>query len=157
VGAYKKHFHTASACAIVELAALGIALPEGQVAEAAAGQIGAAQALRARKLKKKQQKAKGQVPRRFAADFDDRYAVFAGFTSGGAPYGTTWEELKGIEMRERVGSQASRPYREDWEEGPFLFISECRSWGAARVCTGEKRAEWRVNTAWEDVYDPFAE
>ena len=42
-----------------------------------------------KKLKKKQQ-AENDV---FYADCDETFAFIAGYTSGGMPYGTTWEEL----------------------------------------------------------------
>jgi hypothetical protein len=31
----------------------------------------------------------------FPQDSDDRFAFIAGYTEGGFPYGTTWEELQG--------------------------------------------------------------
>ena len=63
---------------------------------------------------------------------DDTFSYIAGFTSGGAPYGTTWEE-QGIdpdlsleEKKKRLEekeSAESGPYRElteeEWEERPF--------------------------------------
>ncbi|WP_455618016.1 hypothetical protein [Eisenbergiella sp.] len=42
-----------------------------------------------KKLKKKQQ-AENDA---FYADCDETFAFIAGYTSGGMPYGTTWEEL----------------------------------------------------------------
>ena len=32
---------------------------------------------------------------------DDTFAFIAGYTSGGAPYGITWEEMEEIERREK--------------------------------------------------------
>ena len=32
---------------------------------------------------------------------DETFAFIAGYTSGGAPYGITWEEMEAIERRDR--------------------------------------------------------
>lgn len=42
---------------------------------------------------KKKSKKNQQIAVDMYADSDDTFAFIAGYTSGGAPYGTTWEEL----------------------------------------------------------------
>ena len=34
-------------------------------------------------------------------DSDDTFAFIAGYTSGGVPYGITWEEMEAIECRDK--------------------------------------------------------
>jgi hypothetical protein len=40
-------------------------------------------------------------PEGYGIDWDDDFAFIAGFTSGGAPFGVTWEEMEKLEQEER--------------------------------------------------------
>lgn len=55
-------------------------------------------------------------------DMDDRFAFIAGYTPGGFPYGTTWEELgidPGLSLEEK-----ERLYRADTPSDPEKAIDD---------------------------------
>lgn len=55
-------------------------------------------------------------------DMDDRFAFIAGYTPGGFPYGTTWEELgidPGLSLEEK-----ERLYRADTPTDPEKAIDD---------------------------------
>jgi hypothetical protein len=41
--------------------------------------------------------ARDAIPEGYGGEWDDDFAYIAGFTSGGAPFGVTWEELAELE------------------------------------------------------------
>ena len=66
---------------------------------------------RRRHLKKKQEARRQNLQ---SLDQDDRFFFIAGYTSGGAPYGITWEE-----MAERIDDAESWPAEVNDDELPF--------------------------------------
>ena len=48
----------------------------------------------ARRKQKKKQRKEQQCNCSFAPDQDETFFYIAGYTSGGAPYGVTWEEME---------------------------------------------------------------
>lgn len=52
------------------------------------------------KLKKSIRKKKQEEFGDGLFESDDTFTFIAGYTSGGAPYGVTWEEMKEIERRD---------------------------------------------------------
>lgn len=50
------------------------------------------------KLKKSRRKKKQEEFEDRLFESDDTFAFIAGYTSGGAPYGVTWEEMEEIEQ-----------------------------------------------------------
>jgi len=44
------------------------------------------------RIDRRRPKALSDIPEGCGVDWDDNFSFIAGFTSGGAPYGTTWEE-----------------------------------------------------------------
>ncbi len=70
---------------------------------------------KARKRKgahKKKQTAEEELP----WEQDERFAVIIGYTSGGAPYGLTWEEAEAFGMQEQ---HEMRDKEIDEEDLPF--------------------------------------
>jgi hypothetical protein len=86
VRAYRKHFHVTRACAILELSALGLECPAEEVLAAKAGQVLSKQVVKARKLRKRQQKERENPKPVWGVDYDDTFAFIVDFTSGGAPF-----------------------------------------------------------------------
>lgn len=77
-------------CALKDLQRLGVRI-DPQYAEE----------IRATRRGGKQKKTvTSDLPEGYGQDWDDHYAYIAGFTSGGAPFGTTWEELDAEALRE---------------------------------------------------------
>ena len=60
----------------------------------------------ARRKQKKKQRKEQQCNCSFAPDQDEIFFYIAGYTSGGTPYGVTWEEMK-ISSREELEVNAS--------------------------------------------------
>jgi hypothetical protein len=90
VKAYRKRFQVDRVCAMRELCMLGM-LPAGKQ-KAYKEQLAA----RARKMeeKKKARMAAKEFKAMGLEDYQDgNFYFIAGYTSGGAPYGITWEEM----------------------------------------------------------------
>ena len=86
VKAYRKRFNVDNTCAKRELCMLGVLSPQKQAAYE--------QELKAKtaKRKKKREAKKNQTS---TESFRDEFFYYiAGYTSGGAPYGITWEEAE---------------------------------------------------------------
>lgn len=78
VKAYRKRFNVDKDCAMRELCLLGVLSPEKQKSYETQ--------LAAKKGKKQEN-----------PDQDENFFFIAGYTSGGAPYGITWDEVIGEE------------------------------------------------------------
>lgn len=103
---YAKHFGVNKLCAILELELLGVQIPE-HIKE---GVKKAEEDKRILAEKRKQEKEKKYLGE-FGVDYDDYFAYIAGFTSGGAPYGITWEEMEEIKKREKLMAEGN--FQED--------------------------------------------
>jgi hypothetical protein len=85
VRGYSRYFGVDLLCAINELRILGFAVDEKY-------EISVLQSIEAKRKQKKHTKEKNELP---DYDFqDETFAYIAGYTSGGAPYGVTWEEIE---------------------------------------------------------------
>lgn len=87
VRAYRKKFKVDVTTAINDLVEVGALTPEQAALKRQAGQS-RQEHLRRQREAKKQQDFYDRFP-----DSDDRFYFIAGYTSGGAPYGVTWEEM----------------------------------------------------------------
>ena len=97
VKAYRKRFNVDRICAMRELCLLGVLSQEKQKSyeeQLAARDIKQAQKRETRKAKS-QRKAEGFDD---FLDQDDNFYFIAGYTSGGAPYGITWEQAEENEL-----------------------------------------------------------
>ena len=81
VKAYRKKFNVDKDCAMKELCMLHLLSPQKQASYEA--QINA---------KKEKRKLKKQQAEYLPFDQDENFYYIAGYTSGGAPYGITWDE-----------------------------------------------------------------
>jgi len=96
VRGYTKRYKVDVLCAITELKMLGVEISE-EYEEAVKQTVEGD--LKAKRLKK-QQKAEEA----YLAEFmDEGFAFVAGYTSGGAPYGLTYEEMDEINEEETGG------------------------------------------------------
>ena len=85
---YRKHYGVDALCAIAELKILGVEIDPKRIEEIKQSEKNRVkQKQRVRQLKKK-----AELQERFEYS-DETFAYIAGYTSGGAPYGVTWEEL----------------------------------------------------------------
>ena len=57
------------------------------------------------KKNKKQRRKKTSNTDGYLIDYDDTFAFIAGYTSGGAAYGITWEEMEAFEHVEEFDLQ----------------------------------------------------
>lgn len=115
-GSYRKRFGVDWACAIAELSALGIAF-DPKWREQLARTLEGARLAKARRSVEKER----ATPRTRFPESDATFALIAGYTEGGAAFGVTREEWKGIERRAsmeppRKGDTAGRG---DDESLPF--------------------------------------
>jgi hypothetical protein len=85
---YSRWFAVDLLCAVTELRALGV--PISQEREQ---QIRGTIANRAASRKCRRKAGTETERERLFRDSDNTFAYIAGYTPGGAPYGTTWEEL----------------------------------------------------------------
>jgi len=104
VRGYAKWYGVSRLCALLELRQIGLNISEAQIQEEkrAEERIGTSRALA--KQRKKQAEAEPDFD-----DCDEHFSFIAGYTSGGAPYGVTWEEARGLS--EQLGEVIQDPGR----------------------------------------------
>ena len=96
VKAYRKKFAVDRMKAVEELQLLGVSLTKEQIDREKAAVKAYQEIQRAKKAKRKrirQQKKMEKDNPLFFEGQDDTFYYIAGYTSGGAPYGVTWEEM----------------------------------------------------------------
>ena len=87
VRAYRKRFNLDPTCALNDLQTIG-ALSTGNLEN-----MRRAEEIRLlKKREEREMKAQQELAEKFA-DSDDTFFYIAGYTSGGAPYGVSWEEM----------------------------------------------------------------
>ena len=86
VKAYRQKFKVDNTCAMRELCMLKVLSPEKQVAYE-----NIVKAKDAKRRKKKQNNNQNII---YNSDQDDMFYFITGYTSGGAPYGITWDEAR---------------------------------------------------------------
>ena len=89
---YRKHYRVDALCAVRELLLLGVEL-DPQLVERVEEEAKSPQKRRAEARAREPLDPRGE----YGVDWDETFAFIAGFTSGGFPYGTTWEEQEAME------------------------------------------------------------
>lgn len=84
---YRKRFNVDNTCAMKDLSEIGALSPEKR-----AGMQRAEQLRLAQKRWEREQAMEEYLAERFP-DADDQFFYIVSYTSGGAPYGVTWEEM----------------------------------------------------------------
>lgn len=84
VKSYKKRFKVDTTCALNDLQSIGVEFTQEHLDAVKRSEQ---QRIQQKRLKKQQNSADKW------ADSDDTFFFIAGYTSGGAPYGVTWEEM----------------------------------------------------------------
>ena len=96
IKAYRKKFAVDRMKAVVELQMLGVSLTKEQIDREKAAVKAYQDIQRDKKAKRKrlreQKRMRKDIPV-FHEDQDETFYYIAGYTSGGAPYGVTWEEM----------------------------------------------------------------
>lgn len=96
IKAYRKKFAVDRMKAVVELQMLGVSLTEEQIEREKAAIRTYQNIQRTKKAKRKKSREQKRIQKDnpvFHEDQDDTFYYIAGYTSGGAPYGVTWEEM----------------------------------------------------------------
>lgn len=96
IKAYRKKFAVDRMKAVAELQMLGVSLTEEQIEREKAAVRAYQNIQRAKKSKRKKSREQKSIQKDnpvFHEDQDDTFYYIAGYTSGGAPYGVTWEEM----------------------------------------------------------------
>jgi hypothetical protein len=99
--AYRRWFGVGWFCAIEELSRLGVNFDPQWMERLKSSLEGQQRAQAA----KRADKASAEELTGYAEEWDDNFAFIAGHTSGGFPYGVTWEELEIREQEERPGRE----------------------------------------------------
>jgi len=86
VRAYRKKFHVDIVCAVRELQEIGYEFKPGHAENILNSEA-------ARVTAKQRRKEEKRLTENYNEDQDDRFYYIAGYTSGGAAYGVTWEEM----------------------------------------------------------------
>ena len=96
IKAYRKKFAVDRMKAVAELQMLGVSLTKEQIDREKAAVKAYQDIQKAKKAKRKrlreQKRMQKDIPV-FHEDQDETFYYIAGYTSGGAPYGVTWEEM----------------------------------------------------------------
>ena len=96
IKAYRKKFAVDRMKAVAELQMLGVSLTKEQIEREKAAVRAYQNIQRAKKAKRKKSREQKRIQKDnpvFHEDQDDTFYYIAGYTSGGAPYGITWEEI----------------------------------------------------------------
>ena len=96
IKAYRKKFAVDRMKAVAELQLLGVSLTQEQIDREKAAVKAYQDIQRAKKAKRKKIREQKRMQKDnpvFHEDQDDTFYYIAGYTSGGAPYGVTWEEM----------------------------------------------------------------
>ena len=96
IKAYRKKFAVDRMKAVAELQMLGVSLTEEQIEREKAAVRAYQNIQRAKKAKRKKSREQKRIQKDnpvFHEDQDDTFYYIVGYTSGGAPYGVTWEEM----------------------------------------------------------------
>jgi len=91
VRAYRKKFCVDTVCAIRELQEIGYEFKPGYVDSLLKSEAARIEQLKAKKAEKLLAEEQNDEQ---DDEQDDRFYYIAGYTSGGAPYGITWEEAE---------------------------------------------------------------
>lgn len=84
---YRKRFNVDNTCAMKDLSEIGALSPEKRA------EMQQAERLRIEQKRREcEQTMEEYLAERFP-DSDDRFFYIVGYTSGGAPYGVTWEDM----------------------------------------------------------------
>ena len=96
IKAYRKKFAVDRMKAVAELQMLGVSLTKEQIDREKAAVKAYQDIQRAKKAKRKRLREQRKMQKSEIEDYveqDSRFYYIAGYTSGGAPYGITWEEM----------------------------------------------------------------
>ena len=96
IKAYRKKFAVDRMKAVAELQLLGVSLTQEQIDREKAAVKAYQDIQRAKKAKRKKIREQKRMQKDnpvFHEDQDDTFYYIVGYTSGGAPYGVTWEEM----------------------------------------------------------------
>lgn len=109
---YTKHFGVSKLCAVIELEMVGVIFQPG-LKECL---------LRAEedtRIQREKRKSKQEIN---LIESDDYFAFIAGYTTGGAPYGITWEEMEALNNKEYFDLPEENAENEEYED--FVKYSE---------------------------------
>ena len=96
IKAYRKKFAVDRMKAVAELQMLGVSLTKEQIDREKTAVKAHQEIQKAKMAKRKRLREQRKMQKSDIADYteqDDRFYYIAGYTSGGAPYGVTWEEM----------------------------------------------------------------
>ena len=96
IKAYRKKFSVDRMKAVAELQLLGISLTKEQIEREKRAVKAHQEIQKAKKTKRKKKRKQSKILNddfTFYEDQDDTFYYIVGYTSGGAPYGVTWEEI----------------------------------------------------------------
>ena len=96
IKSYRKKFAVDRMKAVAELQLLGVSLTKEQIDREKAAVKAYQELQRAKKAKRKKIREQKRIQKDnpvFHEDQDDTFYYIAGYTTGGAPYGVTWEEM----------------------------------------------------------------
>lgn len=96
IKAYRKKFAVDRMKAVAELQMLGVSLTKEQIDREKAAVKAYQDIQKAKKAKRRRLREQRKMQKSDIADYSEQDGTFyyiAGYTSGGAPYGVTWEEM----------------------------------------------------------------
>ncbi|MEW5920874.1 MAG: hypothetical protein AB1796_08010 [Bacillota bacterium] len=118
VKGYSKHFAVDKLCAVKELEMLAFKFEPDHVKRLKESIAGEQKARQRRKLQKEQEKALNKYPYS-----DERFFYITGHTSGGLPFGVTWEEMNmkpyADECEEDIENEESEIFMNENDDIPF--------------------------------------
>ena len=165
---YRERFHVDSMTAVKDLQELGVNYTQEQL-----DNIKRAEEERLKQKRLQKEKKKHEKYETIYEDCDDRFAFIAGYTSGGAHYGTTWEEI-GIdpelpfeEKVERLAIEQAKTEREQSKKRlsslKNLYLMAEDDAAKAAIDAQMRDEEARIHALWrwkidlESAWEEFTE
>lgn len=110
---YRHWFGTSLLCAALELKLSGVPVADEYIAQLRQTEESAA------KLRQKRRE-KQQLAEDYTEDSDDFFAYIAGYTSGGAAYGVTWEEMEEFDEQENLNAVDNGRFKAQYSDEKFI-------------------------------------
>lgn len=121
VKGYSKHFGVNKLCAVSELETIGYTFTENFKQKVKDSEIQKQREAEKRNAVKKRKKEQ-QESDFWDEDSDETFAFIAGYTSGGVPFGTTWEELNEMENKQTPINESVEDDNDPFYRGPTKSI-----------------------------------
>ncbi|MFB9974615.1 hypothetical protein FPQ10_10520 [Allobacillus sp. SKP2-8] len=120
VSGYSKHFGVDKKCAVNELEILGYPVKSSYKTELK----NADHQKKYENKKRKKLKREEQIEEKLLENSNERFAFIAGYTSGGVPFGVTWEEWNKLETTKKYDLEKSEKNKKTVKHNNHYYMDD---------------------------------